>query len=61
MHEMLKTTFNGNAMARRQTFGWFSRFKHRETSVEDREHSCHPSISHAEQNVEKVHKIINED
>jgi hypothetical protein len=32
MHEIMKTDFGDNAMGRTQTFEWFSRFKHEETS-----------------------------
>jgi hypothetical protein len=55
--EMLKTA---SVMGRTQTFDWFSPFKHGKTLAEYCEHSCHPSRGHTAENVEKVHKIVNE-
>jgi hypothetical protein len=43
-----------------KTFEWFYQFKHGETSV-DSEHSGCPLTGHTDENVENVHKIINED
>jgi hypothetical protein len=60
-HEMLKTAFGDNAMGRIQTFEWFSRVKHGETSVEDSECSGRPSTGRTDENVENVRKIVNED
>ena len=39
----------------------FSWFKHRETSSEHSEQSRYPFTGHTDENMEKVHKIINED
>jgi hypothetical protein len=60
-HDMLKTAFSDNAMGRTQTFECFFRFKSRETSVEDCEHSGCPSIADTQENVEKVCRIVIED
>jgi hypothetical protein len=42
MYEMLKTAFGDNGIWKKQTFERFSRFKHRETLVEDCECSGNP-------------------
>jgi hypothetical protein len=60
-HRMLKTAFGDNAMGRTQTFEWFSRFKHGETSVEDCDRLGRPSTGRTDENVENVRKIVYED
>ena len=48
MHEVLK---GKNSMRRKQTFEWCTQFKYGEMSVEDHEHSDHPSADeNAQQN-----------
>jgi len=39
---------------KKQTFEWFSYFKHRETSAGNCEHSRHPYIGHTAENLEEV-------
>jgi hypothetical protein len=55
MHEMLKSI---NSMGRTQIFEWCSLFKYGEMSVEDFEHSDHPSAGWTDENVQ--HSIIME-
>jgi hypothetical protein len=56
-HEMLRTAFSDNAVGSTGAFGWFSQFKHKETSVED-EHSGHPSSGCTDGNMEEVCRIV---
>jgi hypothetical protein len=42
-----------NSMGRTQTFEWCSLFKYAEMSVEDREHSDHPSAGWTDENVQQ--------
>jgi hypothetical protein len=59
--EMLKTASGDNAMRRTQTFPWFSQFRCGETLIEYCEHLGCPFTGHTDENMEKVHKIIDED
>jgi hypothetical protein len=60
-HEIVKTVFGDNATGRTHTTEMFSQFKLEETSVEDCEHSGPSSTGCIDENVDKVHKIINKD
>jgi hypothetical protein len=61
MHEILKTAADDNAMEITQIFEWFSLFKHLKTSVDDCEHSGHPSTSSTDINMQKISKAIDKD
>jgi hypothetical protein len=56
---MLWKTSNGQQkMGRTQVFELFSKLKSGATSAEDAEHSTHPSMSKADENVDQVKELV---
>jgi len=53
-HEMLRTDFSNSAIRSTWTFHWFCQFRHRETSVEDDEHSGYSSSGCIDGSMEEV-------
>ena len=60
-YQMLKTTFEEQAMCRSQTFQWFSWFKPGRNSFDDDERSGRPVSSSTPEMIERVSQIIRED
>jgi len=53
-YEMVRTDFSDSAIGSTWTFHWFCQFRHRETSVEDDEHSGYSSSGCTDGSMEEV-------
>ena len=59
---LLNTAYGDAALiSKTRVYGWFSRFKNGEMSIEDQPRSGRPATSRSDENVDKINVLIRED
>nr|CAI5835978.1 unnamed protein product [Callosobruchus analis] len=58
---MVKKAYEDAAQSKTRVYEWFSRFKNKEMTIEDKHRSGRPSTSRTDENVKQINALVRED